>query len=134
MFRWHIGNRRVLAALYSAQVSNDRPAISHNDVRPVSHHGVFPVRDRIENFAVGHFADPFVLESHDSREAILLGDPVARSGGAMTHRASNIEALLPALHQLARHFQGNTCSPIVAHLAGVVIIGANTESDTRMRL
>src|SRR6266446_10074545 len=65
---------------------------------------------------------------------MLLGDPVSCSGGAMTHRASNIEALLPALHQFARHFQRNTCSPIVAHFAGVVIIGADTKSDTRMLL
>jgi hypothetical protein len=52
----------------------------------------------------------------------------------MAHRASDVETLLPTLHQLARDFERNTCPPIVAHFAGVVIIGANTKADTRMRL
>ena len=52
----------------------------------------------------------------------------------MTHRASDIEPLLATLHQLARELQRNTCSPIVGHFAGVVIIRADTKADTRMRL
>jgi hypothetical protein len=70
----------------------------HNDVRPVSHHCVFAVGDRIENFAFGHLTDSVVLKRNHGREAVLFGDPVALSGGAVTHCASDIETLLSALH------------------------------------
>src|SRR5205814_1417689 len=51
----YIDNRRVLTSLERAQISDDRPAVGHHDVRSVCHHRVLTVRDRVENFAVGHF-------------------------------------------------------------------------------
>src|SRR5207249_2820625 len=33
----------------------------------------------------------------------------------------------------ARHFQWNTCSPLIAHFAGVVVIRADAETCVRMR-
>ena len=125
--------RCVLTALQRAQVSDDRPAIRHDDVWSVGHHCVFAIRDRVENFAIGHLADPFVLKRNDSREAVLLCDPVACCSSAVTHRASDVETLLPALHQLGRNRNRNACSPVIAHLASVVIIGAGTEISVRMR-
>src|SRR4029453_2536122 len=128
-----IRNSRLLTALQGAQVSNDRPAIGENYIRPVSHHCVFSVGDRVENLAVGHLADSVVLESYHGRETVLFGDSVALSRRAMTHRTSDVEPLLAALHQLGRDFQRNTCSPAIAHFACVVIIGADTKAGMWMR-
>src|SRR4029453_7277493 len=128
-----IRNSRLLTALQGAQVSNDRPAIRDNDIRPVSHHCVFSVGDRVENLAVGHLADSVILERYHSRETVLFDDSVALSRRAMTHRTSDVETLLAALHQLARDFEGNTCPPAIAHFASVVIIGAGTEAGMWMR-
>src|SRR5439155_9711799 len=116
-----------------AQIGNDRPAIGYNDVWAVSHHGVFAVGDRIENFAVRHLADSFILKRNHGREAVLFGDPVTRCSGAMTHRASDIETLLAALHQLTRDGSWNACSPVIAHFAGVVVINAGAKTRMRMR-
>src|SRR5207248_11107267 len=79
------------------------------------------------------FADAFVLKRHHRSEPIFFGDPIACSSGAMAHRARNVESLLPALHQVARHFNRNTSSPLIAHLAGVVIICAHAETRVWMR-
>src|SRR4029077_3724428 len=67
------------------------------------------------------------------RKPVLLRDPVAASRRAVAHRASDIEALLPALHQLARYWQRNPASPLVAHFAGVEVISSGTEGDSHVR-
>src|SRR6516162_4601797 len=124
-----IGNRRVLAALQCAQVSNYRPAIRDDDVRPVSHHRVFSVRDRVENLTIRHFAEAIVLKRNDGRKPVLLCDPIAASRSSMAHYARDVEPLLPALHQLARHWQRDPGSPLVAHFASVEVISSGTKGD-----
>ena len=52
----------------------------------------------------------------------------------MTHRASDIEALLSAFHQLARDFDRNARAPAIAHFPSIVIIGADAEPEPRMHL
>src|SRR5436305_2317065 len=111
----------------SPQVCNDRPAIGYNDVWPVGHHGVFAIRNGIENLAIRHLTDSFILKGNDSRESVLLCDPVTCCGSAVTHRASDVETLLPSLHQVARDRNRNTCSPVIAHFAGIVVIGTGTK-------
>jgi hypothetical protein len=129
----NIGNRRVLASLQRAQVSNNRPAIRDDDIRPVSHHRVFSVCNGIENLAVRHFAEAVVLKRNDSGKPVLLDDPVARSCRAVAHCARDVEPLLAALHQLARYWQRTPGSPLVAHFAGVEVISSGTESDPHVR-
>jgi len=124
----NVGNRRVLAALQCAQVGNNSPAIGDENVRPVSHHRVFAVGDCVENFAVRHFADAFILKRNHRGETVFFGDAVAQSRCTVAHHASDVETLLPALHQFACHLQWNTCSPVIAHFAGVVVISADTET------
>ena len=81
MFRRDISRARMLTALQSAQVADDRPAVLHNDARSVGHHGVLPVRDGVENFAVRHVADAVVLQSYDGGEAILFTIPSPSASG-----------------------------------------------------
>ena len=52
----------------------------------------------------------------------------------MTHRARDVETLLPAPHQFARDFQRDTCAPVIAHFAGVVVIGAGAKTGMWMRI
>src|SRR5262249_10811098 len=129
----NIGNRRVLAALQRTQVSNNGPAIRDDDVRPVSHHRVFSVRDGIENLAVRHFAEAIVLKRDHSSKSVLFNDAIAHGCGAVAHCARDVEPLLPALHQLARYWQWNPGSPLVAHFAGVEVISSGTEGDPHVR-
>src|SRR5216117_2344453 len=129
----NIGNRSALAALQRAQVSNNSPAIGDDDVRPVSHHRVFYVSNGVENLAVRHFAKAIVLKRNHGRKPVLFGDPIAASRSAVAHRASDVEPLLPALHQLARYWQRNPSSPLVAHFAGIEVVSSGTESDPGVR-
>src|SRR5205814_7361478 len=130
----HVGNCGVLAALQRTQISNDRPPISDNDVGPVSHHGVFTVSNRVENFAISHFADAIILQSNYGREPVLFGDSVACSRRAVTHRARDVETLLASQHQLALHFNRNTSAPSVPHFPRIIIIGSDTKTQTWMGL
>ncbi len=123
----------MLAPLQGAQVRDDRPAISDDNVRPVRHHRVFSVRDRVENLAIRHLADPVVLERNHRGKPVLLRNPVSSSCRAVAHYACDVEALLSALHQLARYWQRNPSSPLVAHFASVEVIGAGTETDAHVR-
>src|SRR4029453_11930517 len=66
-------------------------------------------------------------------QAIGLCNSVAGCVRAVAHRAGDVEALLAALHQLRRDLQWDACSPAIAHLAGVVVIGADAETCLRMR-
>ena len=81
MFRRHIGRAGVLAPLQRAQVTDDRPTIVHRDARSIGHHGVFAVRDGVENFAVRHVAEAIVLQRDDGRQAVLFHDPVTGRRG-----------------------------------------------------
>src|SRR5437773_12561129 len=122
----------MLAALQRTQVSNNSPAIRDDDIRPVSHHRVLSVCNGVENLTVGHFAKAIVLKRNHGRKPVLLRDPIAASRRAVAHCARNVEPLLTALHQLARYWQRNPSSPLVAHFAGVEIVGSGTESDPRV--
>src|SRR5437660_6879530 len=131
--RWYIDNRGHLAALEGPQVTDNRPAITHRDVRAVSHHRVLAVSDRAENLAVGHVADTVILQSDDRRQTVLFGDACARRGRAMTHRASDVEALPSALDQIGRNRNRNSRAPMIAHFPGVGIIGADAEGEPLLR-
>ena len=134
MFRRYIDNRRVLTSLQRTQIGDDCPTICDHDVRPVGHHRVLVVRDRVENFAVGHLTNAIVLQSDDGIEAVLFGNSIPRCGRPVTHRASNVETLTAALKQLRRDRNGDSSSPIVAHFSGVDVIGADAKSSCALRL
>src|SRR5206468_5563138 len=85
------------------------------------------------NLAIRHFAKAIVLKRNHGRKPVLLRDPIAASHSAVAHCARDVEPLLPARHQLARYWQRNPGSPLVAHFAGVEVIGSSTESDPHMR-
>src|SRR2546423_6083934 len=133
MFRRNIDSGCVLTALERSQVSNDRPTVCHHDVRSVSHHRIFAVGDRVENLAISHLANSVVLQSHDRGEPVLFGDAVTGRGRAMTHRASDTEALPAALHQRRCYFDRNAPAPMIAPFSRVVIIAAAAEGDAWMR-
>ena len=59
-----------------------------------------------------------------------LGDAIAGRRRTVADGAVDIETLLAALHELFRDRNRNARSPVVPHLAGVVIIRAVAETDT----
>src|SRR5207248_5215661 len=86
--------------------------------------------DGVDNLTVSHLANALVLQSGDRVQAIQFGDAIAGCGQAMANGTVDVETLLPPLHELFRDRNWNARAPIVPHLAGVVIIRANTETDT----
>src|SRR5262249_48094717 len=88
----------------------------------------------VENLAVRHFAQAIVLKRNHGRKPVLLRDSIATSRSAVAHSARNVEPLLPALHQLPCNRQRNSCSPLVAHFAGIEVISSGTERDSHVRL
>src|SRR5207253_7440309 len=128
-FRWNISSRSVLATLQRSHVSNNRPSVRHRHVTAVRHHGVFAISNGVENLAIRHFTYPLVLQSGHRVQAILLCDSVAGRGQSMANGTGNVETLLSALHQIGGNGDGNTSAPVRAHLARVVIIRADAETN-----
>src|SRR5438552_4035743 len=94
----HICRGCILTPLQGAEVANDGPAIDHGDARSVRHHCIFTVSDRVENFAVGHRADPVLLQTLHCGKTVLFYDAVARSRTTVADRAIDTEPLPAALH------------------------------------
>src|SRR5262249_57396427 len=88
---------------------------------------VLAIGDGVENFAVGHFPDPVILQSDDGVEAVLFGDAIARCGRAVAHGAGDAETFAPALKQLRRYRNWNSSSPFVTHLSSIDVIDAKTK-------
>jgi hypothetical protein len=78
--------------------------------------------------------EAIVLKRNHGRQSVLLCDPIAASRSTVTHRARDVEPLLPALHQLARYCQRNPGSPLSAHFPSVEVISSGAEGDPHMRL
>src|ERR1044071_4658028 len=133
VFRRHIRFGGVLTALQGAEVGDYRPTIGDRNVRPVRQHRVLAVGDRVEDFAIGHLANPLVLQTNDGREAVLLCASISVCRHSMTNSAIDIETLSPPLQQIARHRPRQAGSPVRTHLASVVIIGPSAKSQARSR-
>src|SRR4030095_946344 len=119
----------MLATLQGAQISDDGPSVRHRHITAVRQHGVFTVGDGVKNLAVSHLANALVLQGGDRVQAIQFGDAIAGCSQTMTNGTVDIETLLPTLHELFRDRNWNARTPIVPHLAGVVIISALAEAD-----
>ena len=107
----NISDDTVLTALQCAEIGDNRPPVVNGENRALSHHGVFAMRNGVENFAVSHSTNPIVLERNNGGEAVLFGNAVTSAGGTMTHGAGNIETLLTAFHQCRRNFDREAGAP-----------------------
>src|SRR5206468_12329201 len=87
----------------------------------------------VEGVAVRQFPKASVLKRNHGRKPVLLRDPIAASRSAVAHCARDVEPLLPALHPLARYWQRNPGSPLVAHFACVEVISSGTKADPDVR-
>src|SRR5690606_24511630 len=100
-------SRRIgLGVLQSADVSNNRPAVSHRDERPIGSHQPRAVSDGVENvpiravvgiFGIGQLRRKEIPVSHS--DPIFGSNAGAISAVAMARSAVNIEAFGAATDQ-----------------------------------
>src|SRR5213594_1392352 len=128
--RGALGSRHVLqrgqpAALKSADVGDDGPAIRNRQVRGVALHESLAVADGVEQFAIGLLRYPAggdVVQVADDGHAEFRGDALAIARFAVARGATDVESLASAGHELRGDGQRNRIHPVgcAGDLAGVL--------------